>query len=78
MLSYPFLISFYIVYGMESLLLFIPDFCPIRSDVKQFRPLMPDLEHHEAEKAAEYMKERLQADAKTIQRDEELRPTIDF
>ena len=43
----------------------------------QFRPLMPDLEHDEAEKAAEYMKERLQADANTIQRDE-LRPTIDF
>jgi hypothetical protein len=38
---------------------------------------MPDLEHEDAEKAAEYMKERLQADAKTIQRDE-LRPTIDF
>jgi hypothetical protein len=44
----------------------------------QFRPLMPDLEHSEAEKAAEYMKERLQADANTIQYDEELRPTIDF
>lgn len=44
----------------------------------QFRPLMPDLEHGEAEKAAEYMKERLQADAKNIQRDEELRPSLDF
>lgn len=44
----------------------------------QFRPLMPGLEHSEAERAAEYMKERLQADAKNIQRDEELRPTIDF
>lgn len=44
----------------------------------QFRPLMPDLEHSEAEIAAEYLKERLQEDAKTIQRDEELRPTLDF
>lgn len=44
----------------------------------QFRPLMPDLEHDEAERAAEYMKERLQADAKTIQRDEEVRPSLDF
>ncbi|NJL56308.1 hypothetical protein HC928_14890 [bacterium] len=43
----------------------------------QFRPLMPDLDHQEAEKAAEYMKERLQEDAKTIQRDE-LRPSLDF
>jgi hypothetical protein len=38
---------------------------------------MPDLEHDEAEKAAEYMKERLQADAKNIQRDE-LRQSLDF
>ncbi len=44
----------------------------------QFRPLMPDLEHTDAEIAAGHLKELLQEDAKTIQRDEELRPIIDF
>ncbi len=44
----------------------------------QFRPLMPELKHQDAEKAAEYMKERLQEDAKNIQHDNELRLTIDF
>jgi len=31
-LSYRFLFSFFIFYRMESFLLFIPDFCPSRSD----------------------------------------------
>lgn len=44
----------------------------------QFRPLMPDLEHQEAELAAEHLKELLQEDAKNIQRDEKPRPTLDF
>lgn len=43
----------------------------------QFRPVVPDINHEEAEIAAEYLKERLQADAKNIQRDDEPRPTID-
>lgn len=43
----------------------------------QFRPLMPDLEHQEAELAAEHLKELLQEDAQTIQRDE-LRPSLDL
>lgn len=44
----------------------------------QFRPLMPDLEHQEAELAAEHLKELLQEDVKNIQRDDEPRPTLDF
>jgi len=44
----------------------------------QFRQLMPDLEHQEAELAAEQLKELLQDDAKNIQWDDELRPTLDF
>lgn len=43
----------------------------------QFRPLMPDLEHQEAELAAEHLKELLEEDAQTIQRDE-LRPSLDL
>ena len=44
----------------------------------QFRPLITDLDHQEAEITAEHLKERLQEDAKNIQRNDELRPTIDF
>ena len=43
----------------------------------QFRPLMPDLEHQEAELAAEHLKELLEEDVQTIQRDE-LRPSLDL
>jgi hypothetical protein len=45
----------------------------------QFRPLVPDIDHQEAEIIAEHLKERLKEDARTIQRaDDELRPTLDF
>jgi hypothetical protein len=43
----------------------------------QFRPLMPDLDHQEAELAAQHLKELLQEDARNIERDE-ASPTIDY
>jgi hypothetical protein len=43
----------------------------------QFRPLMPDLDHQEAELAAQHLKDLLQEDARNIERDES-NPTIDY
>lgn len=43
----------------------------------QFRPLVPDLNHEEAEITAGYLKERLQEDARSIQRDD-VRPTLEL
>lgn len=45
----------------------------------QFRPVMADLSHEEAEIAAELLKRRLEADARDIQRDDHSpRSSIDF
>lgn len=44
----------------------------------QFRPLMPEMNHQEAEVAAGYLKERLQEDARHIEREDEVGPTLDF
>lgn len=44
----------------------------------QFRPLVPDIDHQEAEIIAEHLKERLKEDTRTILRDEEPHPTLDF
>ncbi len=42
----------------------------------QFRPILPDIDHQEAEIAAEYLKERLKADARDIEQDNNRHPTI--
>lgn len=44
----------------------------------QFRPIVSDLSHEEAEITAGYLKERLKEEARTIQKDDEPRPTLDF
>jgi hypothetical protein len=44
----------------------------------QFRPVMPDIDHQEAEIAAKVLKERLKADTRSIERNDEPRPTLDF
>ncbi|MEQ8673769.1 MAG: hypothetical protein RLP44_29940 [Aggregatilineales bacterium] len=44
----------------------------------QFRPLITDLDHQEAEITAERLKAQLKADAMQIQSDQEARPTMDF
>jgi len=44
----------------------------------QFRPILPDLDHQEAEIAARSIKDRLQDDARSIQRDDNQHPTINF
>jgi hypothetical protein len=44
----------------------------------QFRPLVPDLSHEEATMTAEYLKERLQADARNIKHDADVRPTLEL
>ncbi len=43
----------------------------------QFRPLVPDIDHQEAEIADEDLKKRLKEDTRTIQRDDGPRPTLD-
>jgi hypothetical protein len=45
---------------------------------RQFRPLMADLDHGEAEIAAEAIRDRLKAEAREIERDNNVRPTLDF
>jgi hypothetical protein len=44
----------------------------------QFRPVMADLDHREAEIAAEAIRDRLKAEAREIERDNNVRPTLDF
>jgi hypothetical protein len=44
----------------------------------QFRPVVSDIDHQEAEITAEYLKERLKADAGDIEHDGDLHPTIDL
>ena len=44
----------------------------------QFRPIMADLDHEEAEIVAEYIRERLKAEAQEIERDGDPAPTLDI
>jgi hypothetical protein len=44
----------------------------------QFRPVMADLDHGEAEMAAEAIRDRLKAEAREIEHQDDVRPTLDF
>lgn len=44
----------------------------------QFRPIMADLDHEEAEIVAEYIRERLKAEAREIERNGDPAPTLDI
>jgi len=44
----------------------------------QFRPVQPDLDHEEAERLAEQLKDLLKEEARSPKREDDLRPTPDF
>ena len=44
----------------------------------QFRPIFSDIDHKEAEIAAEAIRDRLKAEARELERENDLRPSLDF